>query len=83
MQTLNEKLVAIAADITVLYAEDNSETRTQYENIFKLLFKEVKSAENGAIALEEYKSKKYDLVITDLTMPVLDGVRLISEILDI
>jgi len=83
MQTLNEKLVEVAKDITVLYAEDNLETRTQYENIFKLIFKEVRSAENGALALEEYKTKKYDLVITDLTMPVLDGVRLISEILKI
>lgn len=83
MQTLNEKLVAVASEVTVLYAEDNDETRMQYENIFKLLFKEVKSAENGAVALEEYKKKKYDLIITDLTMPILDGVSMISEILKI
>jgi len=83
MQTLNKKLVEVAKNITVLYAEDNLETRTQYENIFKLIFKEVKSAENGAIALEEYKKGEYDILITDLTMPVLDGVKLISEILKI
>jgi len=83
MQTLNKKLVEVAKDITLLYAEDNLETRTQYENIFKLLFKEVKSAENGAIALEEYKKKEYDILITDLTMPILDGVHLIEEILKI
>ena len=83
MKNINKKLMAVSSNVTVLYAEDNDETRTQYENIFKLLFKEVVTAENGAIALEKYKKKKFDLIITDLTMPVLDGVHLISEILDI
>ena len=83
MSDLHNKLRKVSSGIRVLYAEDNAETRSQYENIFKLLFKEVNSVQNGAIALEEYKKKNYDLVITDLTMPHMDGVSLIEEILKI
>ena len=83
MSELSKKLKTIAADISVLYAEDEQAIREQYANIFRLLFKEVKAVENGAIALEEYHKKSYDLLITDLTMPIMDGVNLISEILKI
>ena len=83
MSEMHEKLKRVTKNITVLYAEDEEIVRSQYDSIFKLLFKEVKSVDNGEIALEEYKQKKYDLLITDLTMPRMNGVSLISEILQI
>jgi len=83
MLDVHNKLKGVTSDITVLYAEDEDVIREQYKNIFELLFKEVKAVENGVLALEEYNKKKYDLLITDLTMPMMDGVNLISEILKI
>ena len=83
MLDIHQKLKEFTSDITVLYVEDEALTREQYEGIFKLLFKDVKSAKNGEEALEEYSKKSYDLLITDLTMPKMDGVSLISKILDI
>ena len=83
MLDMHQKLNSVAKNISVLYSEDEEDTREQYENIFKLLYKEVKSVENGKEALEEYNKKRYDLVITDLTMPKMSGVDLISEILKI
>ncbi len=83
MLDIHQKLNSVAKNISVLYSEDEEDTREQYENIFKLLYKDVKSVENGKEALEEYNRKKYDLVITDLTMPKMSGVDLISEILKI
>ncbi|QOY55297.1 EAL domain-containing protein [Candidatus Sulfurimonas marisnigri] len=80
---IHQKLLSVTKNISVLYAEDNNEIREQYENIFKLLFKEVNSAQNGEVALKEYNKKRYDLLITDLTMPKMDGVCLISEVLKI
>jgi len=83
MSDIHQKIKNVTANLSILYVEDEQITREQYENIFKLLFREVVSVQNGKIALEEYDKKKYDLVITDLTMPEMDGVSLISEILNI
>lgn len=40
---------------------------------------QVDYAENGIEALEFLKSKKYDLMATDLFMPVMNGFELIKE----
>ena len=33
----------------------------------------IESAENGAVALEHLKKQKYDIILMDLQMPVMDG----------
>ncbi|MFS0861074.1 response regulator [Fredinandcohnia sp. 179-A 10B2 NHS] len=38
-------------------------------------------AENGVNAIRKYKSNSPDLVIMDITMPVLDGVHALREIM--
>lgn len=78
---MKKELFNISKNLSVLYVEDDDETREQYEKIFKVLFKNVKSAENGSDALKYYNEENYDLVITDLTMPIMDGITLIGEIL--
>lgn len=83
MLDMYQKLNSVTENISVLYVEDNKESREQYENIFKLLFKEVVSVQDGEVALKEFNKKRYDLLITDLTMPQMDGIALISEIFKI
>ncbi|MCG8400406.1 MAG: response regulator, partial [Firmicutes bacterium] len=43
-------------------------------------FKIVAAAENGADALEEINLLKPDIVITDIKMPVMDGIELVSRV---
>jgi len=83
MQKLQEKLLQLTSQLSLLYVEDEDTTREQYDGIFNLLFKEVKSTVNGEEALKEYRKKQYDLVITDLTMPRMDGITLIGELVKI
>ncbi len=40
----------------------------------------VKDAENGQVALDIAKENGFDAVITDLNMPVMDGITLVKEL---
>lgn len=41
---------------------------------------EVEEAENGAEAVNKYQEIKPDLVLMDITMPVMDGITAVREI---
>lgn len=41
---------------------------------------EVDEAENGQEALEKYQKIKPDLVLMDITMPIMDGLTAVAEI---
>jgi len=81
MLDIYKKLINITKDISLLYVEDDKETLAQYGEAFSLLFKDVKTAQNGEEAIREYNKKRYDLIITDLTMPKKDGISLIEDVL--
>jgi len=75
-----DTLKKLTKELTVLYVEDEDESREQIEGIFKLLFKSVDSAVDGLDALEKYKVNTYDIVITDINMPKMNGLELIEHI---
>ena len=62
--------------LSVLVVEDETGLRDSLANTLKLLFAEVDVAEDGRIAYEKYNLKNYDIVISDINMPNMDGVRL-------
>jgi DNA-binding NtrC family response regulator len=65
----------------VLVVEDNADTRNSLQELLQLsLNLTVDIAEDGAKALEMLKSREYSLVITDLRMPRLSGMKLIEEV---
>ena len=78
-----EKLMQYSENLSVLYAEDEEDARGQVSQILKLFFKEVHVAENGKEALAIYMQNGVDLIMTDLTMPKMDGISLIKNIKEI
>jgi DNA-binding NtrC family response regulator len=65
----------------VLIVEDNADTRNSLQELLQLsLNLTVETAEDGAKALDLLSSKEYSLVITDLRMPRLSGMKLIEEV---
>ena len=67
--------------IRILIVDDFSTMRRIIRNILKQLgFENVEDSENGADAYEKLDGEKYDFVITDWNMPVMDGLGLLKKI---
>jgi DNA-binding NarL/FixJ family response regulator len=74
------QLRAYAKDKRVLVAEDNKMTRTILDSFLKNYFTLVVCTRNGAEAQRAYQKYRFDLVITDINMPHMGGIELITEI---
>jgi len=57
----------------ILVVEDNKVNRMIIHKILEKQGAKITTAENGQIALEELYDEKFDLILLDLQMPVLDG----------
>ena len=64
----------------VLFAEDDLTLRMLTEKMLTNLGAQVDSYTNGRLALDAYADGQYDLVLTDLMMPQMDGRALIREL---
>ena len=87
---LNSKeILKYTKDLSILFVEDHSELRENTAEILKNFFYKVDSAQDGKIALKKYKEyhennlKYYDIVLSDIQMPNLNGVELTSKLYDI
>ena len=81
-----DKVYKYTKDLNILYVEDDIALLEEVTIVFKNYFKNIKTASNGQEALKEYNNyfnkynEYYDLVITDLYMPIMDGQTLIKKI---
>ncbi|RXK14415.1 hypothetical protein CP965_02910 [Halarcobacter mediterraneus] len=81
-----KELVEYSKKLNILFIEDNNEVREQLYKLFKNFFENIDKCFNGDEALEKYKKKEknyYDLIISDISMPKLDGIQLCKEIIKI
>ena len=64
----------------VLVIDDDSRTRAMYESLLEREQCTVVSAENGKAALKHLDHDEINLVITDIVMPEMEGLELISHL---
>jgi len=71
--------------VKILAVDDNPSIRKMISTFFKLEGDEfqLETAENGAIALSKYETFKPDVVILDISMPVMDGIETLTRIMKI
>ncbi len=69
--------------LSLLYVEDDLALQQESKELFTVLFKSVEVASDGIEALEIYKNKDFDVLITDVKMPNMDGVELTKKIKEI
>ena len=75
----NEETSKLNIKKTILVVEDNIELRNYVKNELNQEYK-IKTAENGKEGLEKALKFVPDLIITDIMMPVMDGLELCEKV---
>jgi len=75
-----QKHSADARRICILVVDDEPLVAAIMADILGLEGYEVETAKNGREALEKIAARSYDLILSDLQMPELDGVGLYHEL---
>ena len=70
-------------ELKILYAEDDLELQAQTKEFFEVLFSSVIVVNDGLQALQKYKQESFDIVISDIRMPSMDGIELTTKIREI
>lgn len=67
-------------DISLLYVEDERVTREQVSRILQRIVTRIDVAENGRQGLELYQEKRPDIILSDIMMPVMNGLEMCRQI---
>ena len=65
---------------TILVVDDETSIQSLLNEHFTKLGYTVITAENGAIALRKLEESKVDIIVSDIIMPVMDGVELVKRV---
>ena len=77
---VGNKNLDILSRLTVLYVEDEEVTRELYSLFLSSIVGTLITAHNGAEGLEAYHKHHPDIIITDIMMPVMDGLEMLKQV---
>jgi two-component system, cell cycle response regulator len=77
---LVETLTRYAKSQSVLYAEDEDAVRAQVELFLRKFFGDVRVCSNGLEAWQAYQERPCDVLVTDISMPQMDGIELCEKV---
>jgi len=81
MKNLKE-LIPFSKSLSALYVEDDSDIRDNYAKVFTEIFDSLDVAVDGQDGLEKFQSGDYDIIITDINMPRMNGIEMIRHIFE-
>ena len=76
-----KELLLYSKPLRVLYVEDDLNICENYTKVFSELFGSVEVANNGKEGLQKYAETSFDIVLTDINMPQMNGIEMIRDIL--
>jgi len=76
-------LKKLGCDYNLLVVEDSKHVNTKLIEYLSKFFLEIDSAEDGQDGLTKFNNKRYDIVITDINMPKMDGTSFIQKLTEI
>lgn len=77
----NENLdLTYLKSLTVLYVEDEDDIRDQLKIFLERRCRKVYTAANGKKGLEAFQKHQPDIVLTDILMPIMDGLKMAEHL---
>ena len=64
----------------ILLAEDNPTNTLIVQTVFEMVGLSIHCVENGRLAVEASATERFDLILMDVQMPVMDGLTAIRQI---
>lgn len=64
----------------ILVVDDQESMRQMLSDLLELMGHEAHAVEGGELALRDLRETRADLVITDLNMPIMNGMELMKQI---
>jgi len=77
---MQKELLEKLQQLSILYAEDEVGIRQNIADSLSYYVKEVIEASNGAEAFELYEQKKPDIILSDIHMPILNGIDFVKKV---
>jgi len=78
-QALHTKAKKLMKNLNILIAEDELSNTIYYKEIFKEYDHHIDYAKNGEEAVKMHSENKYDLILMDIKMPVMNGLEAIEK----
>jgi len=75
-----QNIMGESSKLKLLYVEDDELARSSTIPILQEFFKSVVVAVDGRDGLKKYNKENFDLIITDINMPYMNGLEMIEEI---
>jgi len=73
-------LIGFGRNLNVLYVEDNEEAREATLDVLRDFFPNICVAHDGQEGLELARARQFDLIITDINMPRMNGIEMVETI---
>jgi len=80
LRLCREEIVDMCEILSVLVVDDSLTVREMLRNALKEQHYQVEVAEDGLEALTKIRNNHFDMLLTDVDMPNMDGLRLINEV---
>lgn len=80
LRTLSKQELAPLRKLTLLFVEDDEDIRVGACKFLKRYFLSCYDAPNGQEGLEVYRRYQPDIIVTDVTMPIMDGLEMSRKI---
>ncbi|PLY04334.1 MAG: hypothetical protein C0625_16780 [Arcobacter sp.] len=73
-------LIQKTQHLSILFVDDEEDIRDSVKSFFNKFVKKFFLASNGEEGLKTFKEENIDVIITDIVMPKMDGLKMIEEI---
>lgn len=80
---MQKELLEKLQSLSILYAEDEVGIRENISDSLAYYVKNVYQASNGEEAFELYMDKKPDIILSDIHMPILNGIEFVKKVREI